>query len=135
MIFHIQCLINCSVSIALFSVTLCWLWLYIYICLVLDKLFVLFNSVSVWFLFFSFLFYSVSYCHLLTALSPRMHVQSCFARIQDHKRLFLEASIKYFELSQIVGEQERLQALRFAITCAILAKVRVMHFRTSTQAH
>lgn len=28
----------------------------------------------------------------------------------------------YYELSQIVGEQERLQALQFAVTCAILAK-------------
>jgi hypothetical protein len=37
--------------------------------------------------------------------------------------MFLEAAIKYYELSQIVGEQERLQCLGLAVTCAILAKV------------
>lgn len=39
--------------------------------------------------------------------------QSCFARILDYKRKFLEASVKYYDLSQIVGEAERLEALKY----------------------
>lgn len=39
----------------------------------------------------------------------------------DYKRRFLEASSRYYELSQIVGERERLDALKCAVTCAILA--------------
>jgi COP9 signalosome complex subunit 4 len=34
----------------------------------------------------------------------------------------LEAALKYHELSQIVTEGERLDALKLAVTCAILAK-------------
>jgi len=51
-----------------------------------------------------------------------LRFKSCLARIQDHKRLFLEAALKYHELSQIVSEGERLDALKLAVTCAILAK-------------
>jgi COP9 signalosome complex subunit 4 len=39
----------------------------------------------------------------------------------DYKRRFIEASSRYYELSQIVGERERLDALKCAVTCAILA--------------
>jgi len=51
-----------------------------------------------------------------------LRFKSCFARILDYKRKFLEASVKYYDLSQIVGEAERLEALKFAVQCAILAK-------------
>jgi len=51
-----------------------------------------------------------------------LRFKSCFARIQDHKRQFLEAAIKYYELSQIVNEEERHDALKLAVMCAILAK-------------
>jgi len=46
----------------------------------------------------------------------------CFARNLDYKRKFIEASMRYYELSQIVGEEERMDALQFAVTCAILAQ-------------
>lgn len=54
---------------------------------------------------------------------PNLHMRYkvCFARIMDYKRRFLEASSRYYELSQIVGERERLDALKCAVTCAILA--------------
>jgi len=51
----------------------------------------------------------------------QLRYKSCFARIHDFKRKFIEASQRYYELSQIVSENERLDALTFAITCAILA--------------
>jgi len=53
--------------------------------------------------------------------SLHMRYKVCFARIMDYKRRFLEASSRYYELSQIVGERERLDALKCAVTCAILA--------------
>eukprot|EP01099_Mayorella_cantabrigiensis_P003700 TRINITY_DN2796_c0_g1_i4.p2 TRINITY_DN2796_c0_g1~~TRINITY_DN2796_c0_g1_i4.p2 ORF type:complete len:387 (+),score=99.16 TRINITY_DN2796_c0_g1_i4:101-1261(+) len=52
----------------------------------------------------------------------QLRYKSCFAKIQDYRRKFIEAAIWYYELSQIVNEGERLQALEYAITCAILAK-------------
>jgi len=48
--------------------------------------------------------------------------KACFARILDYKRNFLKAAVHYYELSQIVGEDERLACLQLAVTCAILAK-------------
>ncbi|PRP89712.1 proteasome component region PCI domain-containing protein [Planoprotostelium fungivorum] len=45
----------------------------------------------------------------------------CFARIMDYKRQFLKAAGRYYELSQIVGEQERTDALQYSVICAILA--------------
>eukprot|EP01113_Clastostelium_recurvatum_P013710 TRINITY_DN17328_c0_g1_i1.p1 TRINITY_DN17328_c0_g1~~TRINITY_DN17328_c0_g1_i1.p1 ORF type:complete len:419 (-),score=82.18 TRINITY_DN17328_c0_g1_i1:146-1375(-) len=45
----------------------------------------------------------------------------CFARIMDFKRAFMKASLRYYQLSQIVEEHEQEQALKFAITCALLA--------------
>lgn len=39
----------------------------------------------------------------------------------DYKRQFMKAALRYHELSQIVGEQERGEALQYAIICAILA--------------
>lgn len=45
----------------------------------------------------------------------------CFARILDSKRKFAQASLRYYELSQKVAEEEQLEALTAAIVCAILA--------------
>lgn len=56
-----------------------------------------------------------------TLLQVRYKV--CFARLQDYKRRFIEASMRYYELSQLLfSEQERIDALKAAVTCAILAK-------------
>jgi len=51
-----------------------------------------------------------------------LRFKSCFARILDYKRKFIEAAAKYLELSQIVADKERMDALGLAVTCAILAK-------------
>lgn len=51
----------------------------------------------------------------------QMRYKVCFARIMDYKRRFIEASTRYYELSQIVSERERLDALKCAVVCAILA--------------
>jgi len=51
----------------------------------------------------------------------KMRYKVCFARIMDYKRQFLKAAGRYYELSQIVGEQERMEALNFAVICAVLA--------------
>ncbi|KAJ7294929.1 hypothetical protein O6H91_01G067900 [Diphasiastrum complanatum] len=54
----------------------------------------------------------------------------CYARILDSKRKFLEAALRYYELSQLekreiggrlVDEEELQQALTAAVTCTILA--------------
>jgi len=45
----------------------------------------------------------------------------CFARIMDFKRQFMKAALRYYELSQIVPEAQRLEALQYAILCSILA--------------
>jgi len=52
----------------------------------------------------------------------QLRYKVCFAKIMDSKRKFIEASMRYYELSQIVGEGERMDALSFAVTCAILAQ-------------
>eukprot|EP01090_Pellita_catalonica_P000623 TRINITY_DN10429_c0_g1_i1.p1 TRINITY_DN10429_c0_g1~~TRINITY_DN10429_c0_g1_i1.p1 ORF type:complete len:388 (+),score=83.39 TRINITY_DN10429_c0_g1_i1:58-1221(+) len=46
----------------------------------------------------------------------------CLAKILDYKRKFIEAALRYYELSTIVGENDRMDALQYSITCAILAK-------------
>eukprot|EP00005_Dracoamoeba_jomungandri_P004335 CAMPEP_0174258864 /NCGR_PEP_ID=MMETSP0439-20130205/7782_1 /TAXON_ID=0 /ORGANISM="Stereomyxa ramosa, Strain Chinc5" /LENGTH=392 /DNA_ID=CAMNT_0015342535 /DNA_START=31 /DNA_END=1209 /DNA_ORIENTATION=+ len=46
----------------------------------------------------------------------------CFARILDYKLKFIEAAMRYYELSQLVASNERMDALEAAVTCAILAK-------------
>jgi len=51
----------------------------------------------------------------------KLRYKVCFARIMDFKRQFMKASMRYYELSQIVGETERAEALQYAIVCAILA--------------
>jgi len=51
----------------------------------------------------------------------KLRYKVCFARIMDYKRQFMKAALRYYELSQIVGEQERLEALQYSVVCAILA--------------
>lgn len=51
----------------------------------------------------------------------KLRYKVCFARIVDYKRQFMKAALRYYELSQIVGEKERMDALQYAIICAILA--------------
>mmetsp|Transcript_3318 Transcript_3318/g.5851 ORF Transcript_3318/g.5851 Transcript_3318/m.5851 type:complete len:405 (-) Transcript_3318:467-1681(-) len=60
----------------------------------------------------------------------KLRYKVCYARILDAKRKFQEAALRYYELSQMdtrsdvgrrVGEDDLLQALTHAVTCAILA--------------
>lgn len=60
----------------------------------------------------------------------RLRHKVCYARILDSKRKFLEAALRYYQLSQVsdlelggskVDESELLKALTAAVTCAILA--------------
>jgi len=51
----------------------------------------------------------------------KLRYKVCFARIMDYKRQFMKAALRYYELSQIVPETERLEALQYSIICAILA--------------
>ena len=60
----------------------------------------------------------------------KLQYKACAARISDSKRRFLEAAIRYYELSQLgkddaggkqVDEADLEQALTAAITCTILA--------------
>jgi len=48
--------------------------------------------------------------------------KECMASLEDFKRNFTKASLKYYELSQILPEDQRQSALKFAIIGAILAK-------------
>ena len=57
----------------------------------------------------------------LTKLGDLFSLQVCFARIVDYKRQFMKAALRYYELSQIVPEQERMDALQYSIICSILA--------------
>lgn len=47
----------------------------------------------------------------------------CYARVLDFRRKFIEAAQRYNELSykSIVHESERLEALKHALNCTILA--------------
>jgi len=51
----------------------------------------------------------------------KLRYKVCFARIVDYKRQFMKAALRYYELSQIVPEQERMEALQYSVICAILA--------------
>lgn len=59
----------------------------------------------------------------VTDQATRLQFQLSQARISDSQRNFLDASTAYFALSNeaIIDEEERLQALSAAITCAVLA--------------
>jgi COP9 signalosome complex subunit 4 len=52
--------------------------------------------------------------------------KTLFARILDHERKFLEAAMRYMELTQnqlgLISEADLLKTLEYAISCAILAK-------------
>lgn len=61
------------------------------------------------------------FVHIVKDETLKLRYKVCFARIMDYKRQFLKAAGRYYELSQIVGEQERMEALQFAVICAILA--------------
>jgi len=52
----------------------------------------------------------------------KLRYKVCFARIMDYKRHFMKAALRYYELSQIVAENERIEALQYAVICAILAQ-------------
>eukprot|EP01114_Cavostelium_apophysatum_P005932 TRINITY_DN17109_c0_g1_i2.p1 TRINITY_DN17109_c0_g1~~TRINITY_DN17109_c0_g1_i2.p1 ORF type:complete len:332 (+),score=54.54 TRINITY_DN17109_c0_g1_i2:54-1049(+) len=51
----------------------------------------------------------------------KLRYKVCFARIMDYKRQFMKAALRYYELSQAVSEDERLESLQYAVICAILA--------------
>jgi len=50
----------------------------------------------------------------------KLRYKVCFARIMDYKRQFMKAALRYYELSQIVPEHERMDSLQFSIICTIL---------------
>ncbi|KAM9979142.1 hypothetical protein ACTFIZ_000480 [Dictyostelium cf. discoideum] len=57
--------------------------------------------------------------------------KTCFARIMDYKRMFLKASLRYYDLSQCLPKDtERMHALSCAIVCAILDKAGPQRSRT-----
>eukprot|EP00123_Amoebidium_parasiticum_P014127 comp22346_c0_seq1/m.33253 comp22346_c0_seq1/g.33253 ORF comp22346_c0_seq1/g.33253 comp22346_c0_seq1/m.33253 type:complete len:402 (-) comp22346_c0_seq1:277-1482(-) len=55
---------------------------------------------------------------------PRLKLKHkvTYARILDHRRKFLEAAGRYYELSYLVDEEERMTSLNHALNCAILAQ-------------
>jgi COP9 signalosome complex subunit 4 len=52
----------------------------------------------------------------------KLRYKVCFARIMDYKRQFMKASLRYYELSQIVAETERHEALQYSVICAVLSQ-------------
>lgn len=52
-----------------------------------------------------------------------MIFQACYARVLDFRRKFIEAAVRYNELSYktMVAEDERITALRNALICTVLA--------------
>ncbi|XP_070545182.1 COP9 signalosome complex subunit 4-like isoform X1 [Ptychodera flava] len=52
-----------------------------------------------------------------------IHYKVCYARVLDYRRKFIEAAQRYNELSYrtIIAEEERMQALKHALHCTILA--------------
>nr|XP_033819852.1 COP9 signalosome complex subunit 4 isoform X3 [Geotrypetes seraphini] len=66
------------------------------------------------------------YHFTLEKIQPRVisfEEQVCYARVLDYRRKFIEAAQRYNELSYktIVHESERLEALKHALHCTILA--------------
>ncbi|XP_060553370.1 COP9 signalosome complex subunit 4-like [Ruditapes philippinarum] len=53
----------------------------------------------------------------------QIHYKACYARVLDFRRKFIEAAVRYNELSykSIIAEEERMTALRNALTCTVLA--------------
>eukprot|EP00668_Euglena_longa_P029212 GGOE01036556.1.p1 GENE.GGOE01036556.1~~GGOE01036556.1.p1 ORF type:complete len:392 (-),score=170.22 GGOE01036556.1:86-1261(-) len=60
-----------------------------------------------------------------SGIDPVLHLKykACFARIQDCQRKFFEAATRYYELSQLVADDEReaALALQSATVCTILS--------------
>ena len=67
----------------------------------------------------------------VTDRETRLQFQLSQARISDSQRNFLDASVSYLALSleTVIDEEERLQALSAAITCAVLAQAGPMRAR------
>lgn len=51
----------------------------------------------------------------------RMRYKICVARVQDHKRRFAEACRRYYELSHLLLGDDRLEVLKSAVICGVLA--------------
>ncbi|KAL4239497.1 COP9 signalosome complex subunit 4 [Mactra antiquata] len=53
----------------------------------------------------------------------QIHYKACYARVLDFRRKFIEAAVRYNELSykSIIAEDERITALRNALICTVLA--------------
>ncbi|XP_013388525.1 COP9 signalosome complex subunit 4 [Lingula anatina] len=53
----------------------------------------------------------------------QVYYKACYARVLDYRRKFIEAAQRYNELSyrSIIAEKERLEALKNALICTILA--------------
>lgn len=53
----------------------------------------------------------------------------CYARVLDYRRKFVEAAQRYIELSYkpIIHEDERMEALKKALICAVLASAGILH--------
>ncbi|XP_022087433.1 COP9 signalosome complex subunit 4-like [Acanthaster planci] len=58
-----------------------------------------------------------------TSEQLHIHYKVCYARVLDYRRKFIEAAQRYNELSfkTIIAEEERMQALKHALHCTILA--------------
>lgn len=50
----------------------------------------------------------------------QLKYKAAFAQVLDYKRKFLEACLHYYQLSQLVNEEEQMQSLEAAAICAIL---------------
>jgi len=48
--------------------------------------------------------------------------KSSFVRILDFRKKFLEAALQYYQLSQLIGENERDEVLENGVICAVLAQ-------------
>ncbi|KAF8309340.1 hypothetical protein DL93DRAFT_2063025 [Clavulina sp. PMI_390] len=61
--------------------------------------------------------------HSTTDKTLQLQYKLCQARLADFTRKFVDAALRYHELSWIgdIDEEERLQALSAAVTCAVLA--------------
>ncbi|XP_053387207.1 COP9 signalosome complex subunit 4-like [Mercenaria mercenaria] len=53
----------------------------------------------------------------------QIHYKACYARVLDFRRKFIEAAVRYNELSykSIIAEEERITALKNALICTVLA--------------
>ncbi|EGC37050.1 proteasome component region PCI domain-containing protein [Dictyostelium purpureum] len=69
--------------------------------------------------------------HLCKKQKLQLAHKTCLARIMDYKRMFLKASLRYYDLSQLLPKDgERMYALSCAIICAILDKAGPQRSRT-----